>query len=680
MADYEYPYVDVSSLQHGDTVFYNAVNHRWQTGSPGPALAKIADIVETEDDLPAGPPASPDDLIIVNDTGDGYVWVEGEWKSVGSVRGLAPVGIDTPSGVASLSKVTFSTPIEGRFLRRWRSKIAAATPAAPAILAMIGDSVTEGAYGAPAEKFRLMNSRHNNGNLPDLTGWVPGAHDTYPLRPLRMRMTVGAAGTVGNANGRVEGAGLDNYAIRLAAGAEATLSKITAISPLTYGSAKVTFSQLRFFYSKRPGGGTLRFWASPDNVSWTEFASVSTDGAASSGNSITYGDNIVKYDAYIKVTCTGAAAIYDGVYISNGDKVWIFNGAHAGQNHTHYNVPALIGFLQNLAPDLVTDAHGINDYGSTDPITFAGRMKSYRDAVVAATNADFVFVTPYGTAGRANWPEYVYQAKKLALDEDVALIDMHGALGLQTDNPWGLVSDGVHLSAAGGTLYATVLASALDENHDVGAYLPLGGGIVQGELYIQNYVSAILQSIGRGGGLLAPGWSVRYGENKVPHVSVGALDLVGRPFIGMTSDPVTGSDLDFAIITTARGVATMFSYGAPTVNGATAILYGQAGRSLQQAAKTGTTYTIVAADGTNTVECSNASGCTVTVPPNATIAFPIGTEIVLRQIGTGQITMVGGAGVTINSRVGLKTAGQWAEIKLKKRATDTWILTGDTAA
>lgn len=94
--------------------------------------------------------------------------------------------------------------------------------------------------------------------------------------------------------------------------------------------------------------------------------------------------------------------------------------------------------------------------------------------------------------------------------------------------------------------------------------------------------------------------------------------------------------------------------------------------------KTGTTYTFTLADAGTVVEGSNAAAQTFTVPPNSTAGFSIGSDIEIVQMGAGQITIAAGAGVTIRSRgAALKSAGQYAVLSLRKRATDEWVLTGD---
>jgi hypothetical protein len=102
---------------------------------------------------------------------------------------------------------------------------------------------------------------------------------------------------------------------------------------------------------------------------------------------------------------------------------------------------------------------------------------------------------------------------------------------------------------------------------------------------------------------------------------------------------------------------------------------------LVQNQQTGTTYTLVLADASNKlVELSNTSAITVTVPLNSSVAYPVGSQIMLLQTNTGQVTVAGAGGVTVNSNPGLKLRAQWSSATLIKRAENTWVLVGDTTA
>jgi hypothetical protein len=97
-------------------------------------------------------------------------------------------------------------------------------------------------------------------------------------------------------------------------------------------------------------------------------------------------------------------------------------------------------------------------------------------------------------------------------------------------------------------------------------------------------------------------------------------------------------------------------------------------------AQTGTTYTLVLTDSAKFVTLSNASAIALSIPTNASVAFPTGTQVNIVQLGAGQVT-VGGAGVTIRSQgTKLKLNGQYSAATCIKIGTDEWVLVGNTAA
>ena len=98
-------------------------------------------------------------------------------------------------------------------------------------------------------------------------------------------------------------------------------------------------------------------------------------------------------------------------------------------------------------------------------------------------------------------------------------------------------------------------------------------------------------------------------------------------------------------------------------------------------AQTGTTYTLVLADAHKLVTQSNASAITTTIPPNSSVAFEIGDQVNLLQLGAGQVTVAAGAGVTIRSEgTKLKLKGQYAAATCIKIGSDEWVLVGNLSA
>jgi hypothetical protein len=98
-------------------------------------------------------------------------------------------------------------------------------------------------------------------------------------------------------------------------------------------------------------------------------------------------------------------------------------------------------------------------------------------------------------------------------------------------------------------------------------------------------------------------------------------------------------------------------------------------------AQTGTSYTTVLGDDGKLITADNASAITVTIPPNGTVAYGIGTQINIMQLGAGQVTITPGAAVTIRSAGSkLKTSAQYAVATVVKIASDTWVAVGNLTA
>ena len=115
---------------------------------------------------------------------------------------------------------------------------------------------------------------------------------------------------------------------------------------------------------------------------------------------------------------------------------------------------------------------------------------------------------------------------------------------------------------------------------------------------------------------------------------------------------------------------------SPTLNTPT---INDARQNLTLNAQTGTTYTLVITDNGRLVTLSNAAAITLTVPLNATVAFATGAVINIQQIGAGQVTVAGAAGVTVTG-TGTKLRTQYSAAALVKTGTDSWTMIGDLSA
>ncbi len=88
--------------------------------------------------------------------------------------------------------------------------------------------------------------------------------------------------------------------------------------------------------------------------------------------------------------------------------------------------------------------------------------------------------------------------------------------------------------------------------------------------------------------------------------------------------------------------------------------------------QTGTSYTLVLGDNGKDVRCTNAGAITLTVPPNSTVAFPIGSVVLFSQGGAGIVTATAGSGVTLRTANGAGTAAIYDARGLEKIDTDEW--------
>jgi len=95
---------------------------------------------------------------------------------------------------------------------------------------------------------------------------------------------------------------------------------------------------------------------------------------------------------------------------------------------------------------------------------------------------------------------------------------------------------------------------------------------------------------------------------------------------------------------------------------------------------TATSYTLALTDAGKLVTFTGAAA-TVTIPTNATVAFAVGDQINIAQLGTAQITMGTASGVTLVSAGSkTKTNGQYAVVTVVQYTANSWLLLGNTAS
>lgn len=93
------------------------------------------------------------------------------------------------------------------------------------------------------------------------------------------------------------------------------------------------------------------------------------------------------------------------------------------------------------------------------------------------------------------------------------------------------------------------------------------------------------------------------------------------------------------------------------------------------------TYTLVLTDQNKMIEINNASANQITIPLNSVVAFPIGTQILVVQLGVGQTSIGKSVGVNLYAEGNkLKLVGQYAMATIIKKSADLWYVAGNLEA
>jgi hypothetical protein len=92
-------------------------------------------------------------------------------------------------------------------------------------------------------------------------------------------------------------------------------------------------------------------------------------------------------------------------------------------------------------------------------------------------------------------------------------------------------------------------------------------------------------------------------------------------------------------------------------------------------------YTAAITDAGKTINMDVATANTVTIPPNSSVPFPIGSRFDIIQTNAGQTSLVAGVGVTIYSKnSNKKIAARYSGCTIFKTDTNAWVLIGDLTA
>lgn len=172
---------------------------------------------------------------------------------------------------------------------------------------------------------------------------------------------------------------------------------------------------------------------------------------------------------------------------------------------------------------------------------------------------------------------------------------------------------------------------------------------------------------------------------------VQALELSAIPSGAVTTEKladlaVTAAKLADAAVTTAKladGAVTAAKLAPGLLDGKADLLGGKVRpEQLSMARVTvNSSRTLALTDAGKALYCMNSEPITLTVPDNAAVAMPAGTELTVFRVGTGTVTIAAASGVSLLHPAQTTVINsKYSGVRLKKRDTNVWTMEGDGLA
>ena len=162
-------------------------------------------------------------------------------------------------------------------------------------------------------------------------------------------------------------------------------------------------------------------------------------------------------------------------------------------------------------------------------------------------------------------------------------------------------------------------------------------------------------------------------EHDVMHVNHAGAIVALETKLGLTDSNASANAM-----LVGSGPSTTSWTTSPTVTGTftAGVAVGQAVDLDRKTAD----YTLVLGDAGKVIEINSGSSENVTIPPNSSVAFPTGTQIVVVRLGAGDVVIVEGSGVTTRSDGDkAKISTQYSSCVLIKHETNEWYILGNLA-
>jgi len=285
---------------------------------------------------------------------------------------------------------------------------------------------------------------------------------------------------------------------------------------------------------------------------------------------------------------------------------------------------------------------------------------NFHQPVVAATTGNLAGTYDNGTSGLGATLTKASSGAIGTIDGATVSVGNRILLRAQTDAK----ENGIYVITAVGSVSAPwVITRAAD-----------GDNNPSGELATGDFTFVTSGSTNASKGfILSTTGTITIGTTEIAYTQFNASESV----IAGTNIDKTGATISVVSAPTFSGAITassgvVFSDGTQTLEGVpsrTPIIQKTA------------SYTLSAlTERDDLIEMASGSAMTLTIPADSTLDFPIGTSLDVLQTSTGQVTIAGAGGVTVNSTPGLKLRTTWSSATLFKRAANTWVVYGDLTA
>jgi hypothetical protein len=321
--------------------------------------------------------------------------------------------------------------------------------------------------------------------------------------------------------------------------------------------------------------------------------------------------------------------------------------------------------------------------------------------VLAATSTNIVGTYSNGTAGvgatithnsNGAWPETVAGATGWAIGKGILLKNQTN----KAENGRYYVSN----MGSASTPWVLTRCGYCDEANEIpGAYIFVQGGTLAGTGWVQTVADPTTFTVGTddinvyqfsGSGTITAGTNISVTGNEVSTITNPVFDSA-------TIGDVSNTELQYlngvtsAIQTQIDGKQSVVSGVSSTeigyLDGVTSAIQTQLDTKESRVytfvtdATTARTVTASTDEG-KTLRFTSSSPITITIPTAANDAgWAVGDYVEIIQYGSGQITVAGDTGVTVNATDSQKkTRVQFSSLTLIKVAANEWLLTGDTTA